>query len=469
MANKNINARVALKHDVEANWITAGENDFCPLAGEVIIFDPDDSCAMIRYKIGRWANEAKTELMNINDLPFESNVYVGRNEPVNAPAGFIWVDMSDEPAEEERLEGDGQEFYTMAPSTLSFRSTAPLNELQDIQINGQTVDPANYELEEGSTIVKLKYDYLSTLNTGKYEITVLSDSKTARGDFSVSAPELNEYGFYYNQPYVVSLTGYIEDFGGEIDQIISIFSINTDDTIIRFDVSNGERLSAEFEHEEKHFRLQFEMYEFTGEFSADGSMIVETVSIVGEPVEGLSATIKVDTNCACADSYYHYIRLEGNGEEWIATPKSSSEQTYPLIQSTVMDMPVTFLADFAFINNSHITSLDMIPESISTFGGYALSNCSSITTLEIPDHVNDLYTGCFHDCTSLRSISLPANLSLEDYMFSGCNNLQEIIYRGTKADCEQLLESYFNGFTSHMFSEVPTTYIQCTDGQVSFK
>ena len=74
MANKQINARVALKHDVEANWITAGENDFCPLAGEVIIFDPDDSCAMIRYKIGRWANSAKTELVNINDLPFEANL-----------------------------------------------------------------------------------------------------------------------------------------------------------------------------------------------------------------------------------------------------------------------------------------------------------------------------------------------------------------------------------------------------------
>lgn len=74
MATKNINARVTLKHDIEANWITAGKNDFCPLAGEVIIFDPDDSYAMIRYKIGRWANNEKTELVNINDLPFEANL-----------------------------------------------------------------------------------------------------------------------------------------------------------------------------------------------------------------------------------------------------------------------------------------------------------------------------------------------------------------------------------------------------------
>jgi hypothetical protein len=96
----------------------------------------------------------------------------------------------------------------MAPSTLSFRSTAPLNELQDIQINGQTVDPSNYELEEGSTIVKLKYDYLSTLNNGKYELSVVSDNKTAKGDFTVAAPKLNEYGFYYDIPYKLYMNSY---------------------------------------------------------------------------------------------------------------------------------------------------------------------------------------------------------------------------------------------------------------------
>lgn len=92
---KEIKGRVVLKHDTAANWKTAGDNGFCPLANEIIMFDPDDSCAMIRYKIGRWANNEKTELVNINDLPFESNVYVGPYEPENAPAGFMWLDTSE--------------------------------------------------------------------------------------------------------------------------------------------------------------------------------------------------------------------------------------------------------------------------------------------------------------------------------------------------------------------------------------
>jgi hypothetical protein len=102
---------------------------------------------------------------------------------------------------EERLEGDGAEYYTLAPTALSFRSTAPLNEFQSVQINSVTVDPSNYTLEEGSTIVTFPIDYLKTLNRGNYEVTIASENKTVKGEFNVAAPDLNKLGFYYNQPY----------------------------------------------------------------------------------------------------------------------------------------------------------------------------------------------------------------------------------------------------------------------------
>lgn len=93
MANKPINARVSLKHDVEANWIIAGDNGFCPLAGEVIIYDIDNSengCSQYRYKIGR--KDDNGNLINIKDLPFVTNIHIGEAEPINAPAGFMWFD-----------------------------------------------------------------------------------------------------------------------------------------------------------------------------------------------------------------------------------------------------------------------------------------------------------------------------------------------------------------------------------------
>ena len=162
----------------------------------------------------------------------------------------------------EVLEGDGQEFHKLAPTALSFRSTAPLNELQEIQINGVTVDPSNYTLEEGSTIVTFPIDYLKTLDVGNYEVNVVSDSKAVKGDFTVAAPELNEYGFYYNVPYV----GRIEYFGdtfvlvfkhtGEAN-IITLNTLFTEACVWSMQTSNTLRISSSM----GEFDLAIESYE----------------------------------------------------------------------------------------------------------------------------------------------------------------------------------------------------------------
>jgi hypothetical protein len=93
MAIKNINARVALKHDLEANWVLAV--NFAPMAGEVIIYDPDENCPYTRCKIGQWTDSTKTATKLLKDLPFEPFTHIGPTPPNNAPVGTIWVDTSD--------------------------------------------------------------------------------------------------------------------------------------------------------------------------------------------------------------------------------------------------------------------------------------------------------------------------------------------------------------------------------------
>lgn len=95
MANKQINARVALKHDIEENWITAGEHGFCPMAGEVIVYDLDATHDYIRYKIGKYTDATKTTLTNINDLKFESNIIIDDVPPQYPIIGMLWLDTSD--------------------------------------------------------------------------------------------------------------------------------------------------------------------------------------------------------------------------------------------------------------------------------------------------------------------------------------------------------------------------------------
>lgn len=67
MADKNFTGRIQHKHDTAANWAKA--TSFSPKEGELIIYDPDDTTAYPRMKVGDGAT-------NVNDLPFLVEAYV---------------------------------------------------------------------------------------------------------------------------------------------------------------------------------------------------------------------------------------------------------------------------------------------------------------------------------------------------------------------------------------------------------
>lgn len=92
------------------------------------------------------------------------------------------------------LEGNGREFHHVVPTVLVFKSPEPFAEFQEVRINNKVVDPSNYTIEEGSTIVKLSIDYLKTFDAGSYEIVILSKNNMVTGKFTVTFTELNEYG-----------------------------------------------------------------------------------------------------------------------------------------------------------------------------------------------------------------------------------------------------------------------------------
>lgn len=61
MAIKTLNSRMQQKHDIEINWNKA--TNFIPLAGEIIIYDPDTTHSYARLKCG----DGVTTVVN---LPF---------------------------------------------------------------------------------------------------------------------------------------------------------------------------------------------------------------------------------------------------------------------------------------------------------------------------------------------------------------------------------------------------------------
>lgn len=71
--------------------------------------------------------------------------------------------------------------------TLTFRSNAPFSEFEAVLVDGVKVDPSNYDVSEGSTIVRLKQSFLDTLSKGSHTIAIQSLGGTATANFSVTA------------------------------------------------------------------------------------------------------------------------------------------------------------------------------------------------------------------------------------------------------------------------------------------
>ena len=90
------------------------------------------------------------------------------------------------------------------------------------------------------------------------------------------------------------------------------------------------------------------------------------------------------------------------------------------------DRPVTSIGNKAFFDCTTLTSIT-IPNSITSIGHYAFSGCSSLTSITIPDSVNSIGNWAFYDCSSLTSINIPNNvIEIGSSAFSGCSSLTSI-------------------------------------------
>jgi len=72
------------------------------------------------------------------------------------------------------LDGSNQEYN--GSGTIIFRSNAKFKNFTAVSIDGKIVNPDNYTVTEGSTIITLKEDYCKTLSDGKHTIKIISDN-----------------------------------------------------------------------------------------------------------------------------------------------------------------------------------------------------------------------------------------------------------------------------------------------------
>src|ERR1700722_3585787 len=75
------------------------------------------------------------------------------------------------------------------------------------------------------------------------------------------------------------------------------------------------------------------------------------------------------------------------------------------IPGTINGLPVTSIANGAFVNLETMTSVS-IPNSVTGLGSAAFENCSGLTSITIPNSVTNLGGSTFTQCSSLTNVSI---------------------------------------------------------------
>jgi len=114
------------------------------------------------------------------------------------------------------------------------------------------------------------------------------------------------------------------------------------------------------------------------------------------------------------------------------------------------EFAVTSIRGYAFYNCSSLTSIE-IPNSVTSIGDAAFEGCSSLTSIEIPNSVTSIGDYAFHSCSSLTSIEIPNSVtSIGYYAFNVCSSLTSIVVAegntvyDSRENCNAIIETSSN-------------------------
>ena len=179
------------------------------------------------------------------------------------------------------------------------------------------------------------------------------------------------------------------------------------------------------------------------------NIIVET----GITIISIAAEVKESTD----DNGITWQYTLSEGKAINVKPKDNTQIIGEIIiPSELEGYQVTSIGDYAFSECTSLTSVT-IPEGVTSIGNLTFYGCTNLESVTIPDSVTSIGGYTFYGCISLGSVTIPDTVtSIGNSAFQGCTSLTSITIPNSVTS---IGNSAFRGCTSITSVTIPNSVI----------
>ncbi len=129
------------------------------------------------------------------------------------------------------------------------------------------------------------------------------------------------------------------------------------------------------------------------------------------------------------------------------------------ITSLTIGSSVKKIGGYAFSNCTSLSHVN-IPDSVKVIGEYAFNRCNGLTSLTMGSSVKSIGTYAFSDCTSLSHVSIPDSVEvIGEYAFYGCTGLTSLTIGKSVNYINQYAFKYCRNLTTVNYNASACSYM----------
>ena len=121
----------------------------------------------------------------------EGRKYIWRFTPADPNYGILTGEV-ELYAPYRIIDGVDSSWTQDTSGSIAIRGNGEFSKFQSVKVDGNVIDPSNYTVTEGSTIITLKADYLKTLAEGSHTFEIVWTDGSASTRFTVAASESDD-------------------------------------------------------------------------------------------------------------------------------------------------------------------------------------------------------------------------------------------------------------------------------------